>query len=134
MKGALEIPVQTMSPTDLEACRGTFKKGHTSEDVDHVLDIVKKTTGLHAVVLWDFQDMWGCGGNSCIYLLVDGKLYDCPEELSAFLYDPDNEVKLEEVKEAKRGSYFGKAETVRGRQAITAYNYAEVSRPGKEMD
>ena len=134
MRGALEVSVQTMAPADLEACRGTFKDGHTSEDVDHVLNVVKQSTGQHAVVLWSFHDVYGCGGDSCIYLLDDDKLYDCPEELSEFLYEPGNDVTVEEIQQATRGKYFGKAETVSGRQAITAYNYAEKSDPSRELE
>lgn len=134
MKGALEIPVQTMAPADLEACRGTFKDGHTSEDVDHVLSVVEEATGLHAVVLWDFHDIYGCGGDSCIYLIEDDKLYGCSKELSDFLYERENKIRLEEIQQSKRSHYFGKAETVRGRQAITQYNYAEASNPSREMD
>jgi len=71
----------------------TRRKGHTSDDVAFDLDPLSEWTGLNLVVLWDFEDMWGIGGNSEYAVVVPGKagLYEAPSEISEYLFHEPGE-------------------------------------------
>ena len=72
------------------AVRGAFTRrgGHTDTDVNADLSALSAWTGLRLVCLWDFDDIWGLGGNSEYAVQVRGKrgLYEAPGEIAEFLF------------------------------------------------
>ena len=99
-----------MKKSDIEQYRGTFHNGHTSEDVEVVLEPLSEYLGVEVCVAWDFEDMWGAGGNSEL-LISNGKQYnDAPSDLIEFLYEPGNKVDVVQLKRdlwKRRGRYRG---------------------------
>ena len=92
--------MKTKQTKTLESFRNTFKDGHTNDDVRHVLKEVSKLVGLHLIVVWSFRDMWGIGGDNDMAVLDDGKVYECPPEITAFLYQGDGDIAAENLKQA----------------------------------
>jgi|GEM_PF-6398963 len=76
---------------ELEELRGTFADGHTDDDVDSVLADIERLTGLECRVVWDFEDMWGIGGDSELFCYKESTrtLWEVPSALNDFLYDPE---------------------------------------------
>lgn len=99
-------------PRSIEAARGAFQKGHTSEDVESVLEPLSGWLGYKIVTTWDFMDCFGCGGNSELMVVDDrGRFYEAPADLVTFLYEPDNTISIDSLKAdglVKRGAYRGK--------------------------
>lgn len=91
----------------LEALRGTFVLGHTDDDVTSVGQDLLETLGVHIVVVWAFDDMWGFGGESDVFIAEGFKLlnlYEAPDCLYRFLYyENGDNVTIEELQAAKHG-------------------------------
>lgn len=88
-----------MTRDEVLAIRGAFTKrgGCTPDDVESDLGPLSAWMGMELVFLWDFDDMWGLGGNSEYAVMVPGKagLYEAPAEVSAFLFDGDGGAVIE---------------------------------------
>ena len=99
-------------PRNIEAARGVFQKGHTSEDVEAVLEPLSEWLGYKIAVGWSFMDCYGCGGDSELMVVDDrGRFYEASNELVTFLYEPDNTIDVGDLKKdglTKRGAYRGK--------------------------
>ena len=99
-------------PRSIEAARGVFQKGHTSEDVEAVLGPLSEWLGYQCLVAWRFMDCFGCGGDSELMVVDDrGRFYEAPNELVTFLYEPDNTISIDSLKAdglVKRNAYRGK--------------------------
>ena len=87
---------------DVLAVRGAFTRrgGHTDEDVNSDLKPLSAWTGLFLVCLWDFDDIWGIGGNSEYAVVVPGKkgLYEAPSEISEFTFLEEGDPVIEPEK------------------------------------
>lgn len=88
----------------LEQLRGAFAGGHTDDDIRNAGKDILETLGLRIVVVWAYDDMWGFGGDSDIFIAdAQDRLYEMPEPLSAFLSEKGNRMTLASLAECRRG-------------------------------
>ena len=96
----------------IEAARSAFQKGHTSEDVEAVLEPLSDWLGYKTVVCWSFMDCYGCGGDSELMVVDDrGRFYEASKDLVTFLYEEDNAIDVGGLKKdglTKREQYRGR--------------------------
>lgn len=68
--------------------RGAFQEGYTPDAVNQVLGPVSWANGQRLVVLWEYIDDYGPGGDSDLRAVgVDGRLRELHPEVLAFLFD-----------------------------------------------
>jgi hypothetical protein len=113
----------------LEALRGTFHMGHTDDDVNSVAEDLMDTLGIDLIVVWDFEDMWGFGGDSDIFVAEGINLYEAPDGLFDFLHEKDSEVTIEHLVNAKRGKRAKKPPF-----RSDYHNWSWRCNPNKELD
>lgn len=71
----------------LIAAHARFEHGHTPEDVDVVLEPLVRASGLGLVVLWDYVDAIGAGGNSQLFAARERDDLIEVHEVSAMLHE-----------------------------------------------
>ena len=112
----------------MEQFRHAFENGHTDGDVRVVLKAMSEISGHHCVMVWEFRDRYGCGGDSHIAVKDGQSLRMCPEVISRFLYDGEGDassligpgaIEPRDVSEMPR--------------RIDAYNYAWHDEPDQEL-
>jgi hypothetical protein len=96
---------------ELGKLRGAFEMGHTTYDVDLVLEEVERLTGLTCRVVWAFEDMWGTGGDSELFCYKEAThtLWQVPEALNDYLYNPETQVAPDDLLTLTPGAYIGRA-------------------------
>lgn len=72
---------------ELDDLEKVFADGYTPDNIDRVLGLITDRTGAYLVCVWDFIDEEGSGGDSQLYLLDDGVLYELAGDLWAWLLD-----------------------------------------------
>lgn len=73
----------------VEALRGAWVDGYTPDDLYAQLPLLADWTGLDLVVVWDYCDRYGPGGDSRLYCRVAGpRLAEPPYVLAMFLSMP----------------------------------------------
>jgi len=128
------VPKERRHIKGAEKYRHVFKDGHTEEHIEEVLEPMELVTGLRLIVIYDYNDLWGTGGDSNIAVLKDGKLYECPDAIRDFLYDGEGEVEaLKGPFTLNRGEYKDKRKLP---EMIDGFEYTRVwkNEPDKELD
>lgn len=74
----------------LTEARCAFQYGYTSEDADAVLSKIREVIAEPIVVLWDFIDGDGTGGDSELAILSNRQLCKIPDTLYTWLSFPDD--------------------------------------------
>ena len=68
--------------------RGAFHNGYTPDTANQVLGPVSWANGRRLVVVWDYLDDFGPGGDSDVFAVgIDGRIRPIEPELLAFLLD-----------------------------------------------
>lgn len=75
----------------VDKLRGAFHQGHTDSDINRVCSRISQWCGVEIGCVWDFEDEWGPGGNSCLHSIheEDGGILlgPLPDGLWEFLYE-----------------------------------------------
>jgi hypothetical protein len=108
MPGPIVLPQAVISAAqmaNLEQFRAAFNMGHTDEDATSVLGAIYESIAIRLSILWDFNDMWGVGGNSMIVMIdEDGRVREAASAWTTFLYEEDNQVSADELSAATPGN------------------------------
>lgn len=117
----------------IEGLRGTFEFGYTEDDVERVCEKLTMWVGTKAVIVWEYWDGYGAGGNSDLHSVHEtpgGEQFGpVPAGLWDFLSDPDSTVDPHAFFQAKfrpysdgeaAANHFG---AVAPRE-VTPFNYA----------
>ena len=85
---------------------------------------------MHLVQVWAFNDFYGCGGDSQLCVLKDGKFYNCPGVIVEYLYEG-----VDAPLDAASNSWLPltRLSGRRPQHEINKHNYAYRNNPAKEL-
>lgn len=86
----------TSSPSALADLTGVFADGWTEDDISSVLADVSERLGRQLVCVWEYTDLYGCGGHSDLAQIgPDGTLLQIPAGLWELLVDGDEHASID---------------------------------------
>jgi len=119
-----------MNPKTVSRHLNIFAQGHTPEDISKVLPDISRRCALHLVQVWAFNDFYGCGGDSQLCVLKDGKFYNCPQVIVDFLYEG---VDADLATGANRWFPLDRLAGRRPQHQINKHNWAYRNNPAKAL-
>jgi hypothetical protein len=119
------------SPGDPRIWAGRFADGWTSEELNVALPAISAAVGVELAVLWDYQDVWGFGGDSSLVAIdSSGQLREAPVGAGRYLTAGD--VHLDDV-DRTPGAVLDPHISVGDLPAAWGANLARVHAPDREL-
>lgn len=105
-------------------------QGVTNDMMKSIGSTIEEVTGVRVVLVWDFFDMWGFGGNSeWAVVAKNGQLREIPEGWFDFLWD-GSDADIRELFSRPAGAVFPRWQRLIESEA---YNYVRKESPTEEL-